>query len=125
MSRLKNSIIALAVLVILIGGLAALLPLVGLGQVTPGPKQPPPSFGRPGNFYLTKTSHNGAEALTACAAGYHMASFWEIRDPSNLRYNTAYGYKTDDSGLGPPTAGGWIRTGSAASGADPDPVSYQ
>jgi hypothetical protein len=121
MSGLKNSIIALAVLMILVGALAALLPLISLGQVTPGPKQPTPSVGRPGNFYLTKTNHNGAEALTACAVGDHMASIWELQNPSNLAYSTAYGLQWTDSGLGPPTGGGWIRTGAAASGAAPDP----
>lgn len=118
MSRVKSSIIALAVLMILVGALAALLPLIGVGQV-PGPAKPPPSFGRPGNFYLTKTKHNGAQALTACAAGYHMASIWEIHDPSNLRYNTAYGLKSDDSGFGPPDVRGWVRMGSVASGCGP------
>jgi hypothetical protein len=128
-SKLKNSIVALAGLMILVGALAALLPLIGLGQAVPGPATPPPPakpvpkypFGRPGNYYLTKTKHNGSQALTACAAGYHMASIWEIHDPSALRYNTALGYKTDDSGLGPPIAPGWIRTGSASSPGDPDP----
>ncbi len=104
MSKLKNSIIALAVLVILVGALAALMPLVGLGQK-------PSKFGRPGNYYLTKTTHNGAQALTACAAGYHMASMWEIYDPSNLRYNTFLGVTLADSGLGPPNRFGWIRSG--------------
>jgi hypothetical protein len=127
MSRLKNSIIALAVLMILVGAIAALLPRNGLGQGVPGPATPPPKypFGRPGNFYLTKSQHNGAEAMTACSVGYHMASIWEIRNPSNLTYNTALGDKADDSGLGPPTAKGWIRTGSAASGADPDNITFQ
>ena len=65
----------------------------------------------PRKFYLTKTPYNGAQALTACAAGYHMASLWEIHDPSNLRYDTELGYTLDDSGSGPPFLGGWIRTG--------------
>ena len=36
----------------------------------------------PRKFYLTKTEHNGAQALSACAPGYHMASLWEIHDPT-------------------------------------------
>jgi len=78
-------------------------------------------------YYLTFQSFDGASALTACEAGFHMASLWEIRDPSNLRYDTVLGIDRDDSGEGPPTstfdfsglvdlAGlGWIRTGAGAS----------
>jgi hypothetical protein len=63
-------------------------------------------------FYLTLTTTDGDEALTACAAGYHMASLWEIADPSNLKYNTALGRTKPDSGQGPPTnEHGWVRTG--------------
>jgi len=70
----------------------------------------------PRRFYLTKTQYSGAQALSACAAGYHMASLWEIHDPTNLRYDTVLGFTTDDSGSGPPSAStpggfGWIRTG--------------
>jgi hypothetical protein len=69
----------------------------------------------PRNFYLTKTEHIGSQALSACATGYHMASLWEIHDPTELRYNTDLGFTRDDSGLGPPTnALGWIRTGYQA-----------
>ncbi len=71
----------------------------------------------PRKFYLTKTTHNGAQTLSACAPGYHMASLWEIHDTSNLRYNTDLGVTTGDSGFGPPTVIGWIRTGSQASDA--------
>jgi hypothetical protein len=65
-------------------------------------------------FYLTTTMHTGGEVLTACAAGFHMASLWEIFDPSNLRYDTTLGMTTADSGSGPPVAFGWIRTGFTA-----------
>jgi len=70
---------------------------------------------RPRNFYLTKAqTHNGATALSACDTGYHMASLWEIHDPTNLRYDTGRGLTADDSGFGPPSfIFGWIR--SAAS----------
>jgi len=70
---------------------------------------------RPRQFYLTKTTHTGAQALSACAAGYHMASMWEIREPTNLRYNTELGFTREDSGFGPPESDlAWIRTGSGA-----------
>jgi hypothetical protein len=69
-------------------------------------------------FYLTKTTtHNGADALTACAPGFHMASLWEIWDPSALDYDTVLGQTTADSGEGPPAnEEGWVRTGSTTSG---------
>ena len=67
----------------------------------------------PRKFYLTQTTHNGANALSACASGYHMASMSEIVDPSNLRYDTDLGRTNDDSGFGPPNMHlGWIRTGN-------------
>jgi hypothetical protein len=63
-------------------------------------------------FYLTRTRPSGGEAPTACAAGYHMASMWEILDPSNLRYDTALGRGRVDSGSGPPVGEyGFVRTG--------------
>ncbi|MGH9795178.1 MAG: hypothetical protein ACRD5G_10420 [Candidatus Acidiferrales bacterium] len=66
-------------------------------------------------FYLTPLTYDGSQALNACVAGFHMASLWEILDPSNLRYETALGFATDDSGSGPPTLAGWVRTGFGAS----------
>jgi hypothetical protein len=63
-------------------------------------------------FYVTENEFTGSQALTACATGYHMASLWEILEPSNLTYNTTLGFVTDDSGSGPPVGvAGWIRTG--------------
>ena len=46
-----------------------------------------------------------------------MASMWEIFDLSNLRYDTALGVTSADSGFGPPNlevGQGWIRTGGIA-----------
>ena len=89
---------------------------VPASRVSPGPEAPE----RPRKFYLTETQYDGAHALSACARGYHMASLWEIWDPSNLRYNTDLGLKSDDSGLGPPSEEvGWIRTGSPAGVSGP------
>jgi hypothetical protein len=73
-------------------------------------------------YYLTKATVDGAHAITACAAGYHMASIWEIREPAALQYNTALGRTQADSGSGPPipdiapatSVGGWVRTGNVA-----------
>lgn len=70
-------------------------------------------------FYVTDNSlfFDGANALTACVDGFHMASLWEIWDTSNLVYDTRFGHTLDDSGKGPPAgnffAGGWVRTGMA------------
>ena len=72
----------------------------------------PVAFAGPREFYLTKTSFDGAHALTACASGFHMASLWEIFNVSVLEYDTSLGFTSADSGFGPPTVqNGWIRTG--------------
>jgi len=68
----------------------------------------------PRKFYVTPGIVDGAHALTACDAGYHMASLWEIHEPSNLIYNTELGSTLGDSGFGPPDVQGWIRTGQSA-----------
>ena len=69
---------------------------------------------RPG-FYLTKERVDGSQALNACAPGYHMASLWEIMDPSNRRYATELGLTVPDSGSGPPSIQfGWVRTSRSA-----------
>jgi hypothetical protein len=73
-----------------------------------------PSSGTPAlrKYYLTPTGYAGNQTLTACAAGYHMGSFGEIKGLSDLSYDTSRGYMADDSGFGPPqSAWGWIRTG--------------
>ena len=78
-------------------------------------------------YYLTKDTFDGASALTACAAGFHMASLFEIFDPSALVYDTTLGFTSADSGSGPPArvtdpdtgfiVVGWIRTGEGTFGA--------
>jgi len=67
-------------------------------------------------FYKTSDfAYDGANALTACDSGFHMASIWEIVDASNLRYDTGRGQTKDDSGHGPPQgSNGWVRTGQDA-----------
>ena len=68
-------------------------------------------------FYLTQSFFDGSQALNACATGFHMASIYEILDPSHLKYHTTLGVTTSDSGLGPPQGppkGGWVRTGEGA-----------
>ena len=115
MHSIRKSLLALVGLLAIVAASAALMPLVGRGQV--GDNHPLRRDPRR-SYYLTQIEHNGNQALTACAPGYHMASLWEIHDTSNLRYDTALGITLSDSGFGPPSGiGGWIRTGSAASNA--------
>lgn len=110
MFSFKRSLITLGGILVLVA-VATLLPLVSRGQGNPNIVPP---FG-PRKFYVTQTSHNGSQALSACANGYHMASLWEIFDPSNLRYDTQLGRIRDDSGSGPPSGTvGWIHTGNNA-----------
>ncbi|MCI0417022.1 hypothetical protein L0222_29995 [bacterium] len=90
--------------------LGILFLLLAMNVLATKPSEAGSSSGR--KFYLTKDTFTGAQALTACASGYHMASLWEIFDPSNLRYNKILGLTNVDSGSGPPSAEvGWIRTG--------------
>lgn len=70
---------------------------------------------RPRKFYLTPDLFDGAQAPAACAVGFHMASQYEILDPTSLRYDTTRGLTQGDSGSGPPSdQSGWIRTGNRA-----------
>jgi hypothetical protein len=63
-------------------------------------------------FYLSEYASDGDATLAVCAAGYHMASLWEIADPTNLKYNISLGRGSADSGQGPPSDWvGWVRTG--------------
>ena len=71
-----------------------------------------------GYFYLTKTYVLPIQAPRACGSGYHMASMWEIYDPSNLVYasDNPNASSWTDSGFGPPSeAYGWVRTGYISS----------
>ena len=121
MFSFKRSLSALVGLLVIVGTLAILMPLVSRGQGN----NPIVEQLRPRKFYLTQIKHNGGQALSACAAGYHMASLWEIHDPSNLRYDTALGFTQGDSGFGPPIPFpfgppqldrpfGWVRTGNGS-----------
>ena len=86
--------------------------LVGFGLITCIPSTADAGHKK---FYVTLGGFHGNQALTACDRGFHMASLWEIFDPSNLEYDTKRGYPgfTDnDLGSGPPVRRfGWIRTG--------------
>lgn len=96
------------IVAVMLGLLSLPLMSVGAADDKKGPRK----------FYLTKTLYNGSGALSACAEGYHMASLWEILDPSHLRYDTELGFTYEDSGSGPPSSGGWIRTGNFSNASD-------
>jgi hypothetical protein len=53
-------------------------------------------------FYVTPGLFAGNQVLTACASGYHLASIWEIRDPSNFAYDTRRGLRNASYQAGPP-----------------------
>lgn len=70
-------------------------------------------------FYLTLSLQDGAAADTACATGFHMASWYELRFAGGLEYDATRGLTLADSGSGPPApastsvpAWGWVRTGN-------------
>jgi hypothetical protein len=70
-------------------------------------------------YYMTGSAFLGNQAATACSAGYHMASLWEIIDTSNLEYNVDLGAARGDSGQGPPSGhAGWVHTGYDATVSD-------
>jgi hypothetical protein len=65
-------------------------------------------------YYQTSATFTGNQALTACAAGFHMATLAEIFNTAALDYaRTVPGaVQGADSGFGPPySVTGWIRTG--------------
>ncbi len=64
-------------------------------------------------FYLGGTPGvNGANAQSGCVTGFHMASMWEVHEPSALFYDRSRGETLPDAGQGPPSLVGWIRTGN-------------
>jgi hypothetical protein len=70
-------------------------------------------------YYLSKTTHEGDETIEACVDGFHFASFFEIRDTTELVYDTKLGLSEDDSGAGPPDQFlGFIRSGGPSDCSD-------
>jgi hypothetical protein len=106
--RADLALAALVVAAILAGLVGNLVWRSGRAAASPTQVEHP----GPLQYYLTRISYQGDQALSACAPGFHMASLWELLDTSNLRYSTARGFTTQDSGHGPPLMGGWVRTGS-------------
>ena len=73
----------------------------------------------PRRFYLSSAQVQGDAPLFVCAAGFHMASLWELVEVSLLEYRADHpdaAAPTADMGDGPPSGTrGWVRTGGAAS----------
>jgi hypothetical protein len=67
-------------------------------------------------YYLSPIAVPATTAPTICAVGYHMASGFELLDPTALEYATDRGATAADSGSGPlSTLEGRVRTGQAPS----------
>jgi hypothetical protein len=106
---------------LILASLAVLLLAVAAGYAprsSPASAQPAPATYYPNltgrHYYLTNFSVTGNQATTACSSGYHLASLWEIYDPSNMKYDTSHpdAYTKADSGSGPPSSWyGWVRSG--------------
>jgi len=111
--RYKSHAQLLTLATILILSLAGFSHLAyGKGRDTASIPQAPASPNLlPRQYYITLSTYSGATAKSACDAGYHMASLWEILDTTRLRYDTSLGYTQADSGQGPPAYSGWVRTG--------------
>lgn len=114
-SRSVDLVLAALAIAAILGGLVGGL-VWSPGQVVASPAQ----VGQPVRieYYLTQEKFPGDQVLSACTVGFHTASLWEILDTTNLRYNTRLGYTRRDSGYGPPTTGGWVRTGYASNSND-------
>ncbi len=93
---------------------------VGVAPAASAAPAAPTAAGAGRHYYLTNANYATNLAKTACAAGYHMASFWEILDVSNLIYDYDHpaAHTKADSGYGPPSFwNGWVRTGWDSSGS--------
>lgn len=90
-----------------------------------GPTGPQGSTGAAGSFslrkfYISKVPVQGGGASSSCSSGYHMASMWELWNPSFLEYNSTLGETASDAGSGAPNSyTGWVRTGNFSSSVDP------
>ena len=109
----RGLVIALSCIVVMAALVSFLALAGGIASAAESVTAPAASTGMR-QYYLTEVSSavQGDEALNACEELYHMASLWEIADPSNLEYNTELGLVANDGGQGPPTNNnGWVRTG--------------
>jgi hypothetical protein len=115
--KLTRRVVTVLACVLTMAALLAYLMLARESAAAAGQEASPAQSNGMRQFYLTRF-HDGNDALTACAEGYHFASLWELADPSNLKYNTSLSYVRPDSGQGPPQQPGWVRTGYTADASD-------
>ena len=104
-----------AVTVLSLGGVSAALTLRDDGIQFPDGSVQTTAVGARRSAYLTDAQVQGNFPLGSCTAGYHMASIWEIPDPTKLAYDSgATGALTGGDLGGGLAAGrnGWIRTGA-------------
>lgn len=116
--RRPSDLVALLILALLLAACLGYLLWVERAEAAPALQAPQSPSPRLRGYYVTSTLVNGSQAPLACEAGYHMASLWEIADPSNLKYNPGLptSLQHPDSGQGPPAGQiGWVRTGYASS----------
>jgi hypothetical protein len=73
-------------------------------------------------YGLSTTLVDGSQALTACPAGYHMATLFEIFNFTDLAFddfgNSFSGYDRTGGPPGQPGGNGWVRTGTLSSSSD-------
>jgi hypothetical protein len=75
----------------------------------------------PGQYFLTDAVVVASDAPSSCGTGFHMASLYEILDPTPLSYagSNLLAYQPPapaDLGSGPPSqVHGWVHTGYTAS----------
>jgi hypothetical protein len=112
--RRRSDLAALLILALLVAASLGYLLWAERADATPDPGAPQSPSARLRRYYVTSTLVNGSQATLACEVGYHMASLWEMVDPSNLKYDTSQptSLTYPDSGQGPPAGQiGWVRTG--------------
>ena len=56
-------------------------------------------FPTPRRYYVTEAINGGLNAAAACAPGFHVASVWELANPSALQYDGSLGRPAVGSGL--------------------------
>ena len=80
-----------------------------LGFSIPANAGPAPKECVPVNktFYQTTTAHNGWDAATACAAGFHVPTAWELSFFEGYEYDFLLGEQGSQPNT-PPLNSGWI-----------------
>ena len=108
----SKSVLQIAAAFVLLLGAAAFLTNNSSAAAT-GAVSTAPTRGYYAAF--SATDFDGSHALKACAVGYHMASVFELLEPSSLTYRRGLGFNQSDSGYGPPMGiFGWARTGNGS-----------